>query len=152
MSYILIQLDEDPGCEISELELRESGFIPAKFESAVKDPNAANHVLQALEWDGADIKKDDDGIRITITPMLRERYFRHWWDEFQRWMERASKMDFKDFSTYHGEMKFNDAERWFKRPNNIYVWYAGWYSTLTEFLRGALDNETFYIGTVFELR
>lgn len=152
MACVLIHLDDCPGCEVSESELRESGFLPAIFETATKDPGAADHILQAMIMDGAEIEQGDYGIRITVTPMLRERYFRHYWDEFQRWMERASKMDFKDFSTYHGEMKFNDAERYFMRPNNIYIWYAGWYSTLTDFLREVTDNETYYFGTAFTLR
>ena len=152
MSYVLIQLDEDPNASVSTEELYLSGFLPAIFETAQEDRGAANHVLQALEMDGAKIYNLEEGTRITFTETCRERYFRHYWYEFQRWMEQASKMDFADFKTWHGEIKFNDAERHFRHPNDIYVWYAGWYASLTEFMREIKDGESFYVGTAFTLR
>jgi hypothetical protein len=152
MSNIMICLDDYEEPELDEDYLGEIGVIPHTFERAKVTPHAADHILQALEFDGAEIVKDElNGTSIKITPMLRERYFRHYFDEYKRWAELAAKMDFEDFSTYHGKIKFGDAERWFDRPNDVYIWYAGWYSTLSEFLRQAGNGDTFYIGTVFTL-
>lgn len=152
MSYIMICLDDYEEPELDEGYLGEIGFIPHTFELAKVTPHAADHILQALEFDGAEVVKDElNGTSIKITPMLREHYFRHYFDEYKRWAELAAGMDFEDFSTHRGEMKFGDAKRRFNHPNDVYIWYAGWYSTLTEFLRGAGNGDTFYIGTVFTL-
>lgn len=151
MAIKLIVLEEEPECTIDKSDIWNSGLAD-RSDRIVESDSVIPWLMNALELDGAESVEDGDGNQMVMfTKTFRDRYFNHYWDEFHRWIEKAAQMDFDDFKSWRGSMKFDDAERWFNKPNDIYVWYAGWYATLTDFLRNIKDDETFYFGNAFEI-
>lgn len=151
MSIKLIVLDEEPNNLITDRDIRRTN-LACEESRIVEDDGLIGWVINAFDWTGATIGEDEEHNRtVQFGKVFRDRYFRQYYDEFKRWIERAAKMDFDDYKSFHGNMKFGDAERWFKRPNEIHIWYSGWYSTLTEFLRNVEDDEVFYFGNAFDI-
>ena len=152
MSIKLIVLADEPGETIMDSDIRHTNLAD-DTDRIIEDDSIIGWVLNSMELDGAEISEDKDGNQtVGITDVFRKRYFRHYYDEFHKWIQRASGITFEEYMSYHGEMKFSDAERWFKKPNDIYVWYWGWYSTLTEFLRNVENDEQYYVVQGFEIK
>lgn len=150
MSIKLIVLGDEPGRSVWDYDIRKTDLAD-ESDKIVEDGSIIGWVLNALDWDGAEIGEEDGTRTVKFNKTFRERYFRHYWNEFQRWIKRAAEMDFEDYITHNGRMKFEDAEHWFKYPNGIYVWYSGYYCMLTEFLRNVSDDEKFYVVQAFDI-
>lgn len=149
MSNRLIILDDEPN-KIPVSELRNCGFIPTITDYVTENNGIAKWIAGVFEQEGAEVTTYSDGTTmVTFTKVYLERYFRRYFDEWKRAADRFAAMDFEDFKTYRGAMKFEDTEKYFSKPNDIYVWNCGWYSTLSDFLRNVKDGETFYIGNSF---
>lgn len=151
MAIKLIVLEEEPECTIDKSDIWNSGLAD-RSDRIVESKSVIPWLINALELDGAELEEDVERHQIVrFTKTFMDRYFHHYWNEFHRWIGRAAEMDFEDFKSYRGSIRFDDAERWFRKPNDIYVWNCGWYATLTDFLRNVKDDESFYFGNAFEI-